>query len=268
MLDIDYTQFKAANTDDGETTPSVVAQHPDEKRKPTRIKLLDKWTCISNVVPGWTFPDSKSLFVLDCGGAGSCMFHVIAAGLNLYLKKPIFSMHNIRRMVADNVTQKNLKSVVSDWSSKEGEAFRKLYAQNPSSKTLLQQIKNVIANPDYQSWGDTIFLQELLLTSPLFHQLELGFAILSWWRHSLKKQNKKRFVVRTQLHVNANTKRVLIMYVDQHRKPEHWQLAGIKNHTGQMASVFAVAKYPKTLYPFLSDREIITETQQPRESKK
>jgi len=263
MLDIDYQAFRRADSDDGEQTVPEIAPSTLAKIDSKKVRQLTQWIPIQKAVPHWTFAGSSSMFLLDCGGRGSCMFHVIAAGLNMYLKHPIFAMQRVRQLVADQITLDNLKAVLVDWNTEEGHHFRKLYAKDPRSKDLLRQVRVMIADPSnrYQTWGDVVMLQ-LLLESSVFRKLDLGFAVVSSRKHLLTKEKEAkeqksksiRIVGSSQLLVQKDTKRVMTLYC---HPQEHWQLLGLKNAHGRMACVFSLSKYPKTLHVFLSEQEQI-----------
>jgi hypothetical protein len=284
MLEIDYKQFKRSKNDDGDEHDLIPIHSLLDKTKKRyqRVRYLTQWVRIRHAIKDWTFPFSDSMFVLDCGGSGSCMFHVIAAGLNLYLKQPIFAMPSIRKMVAEQVNASNVASVLSGWKSDEGTYLRKRYNEmvkhgNESSiQNLIRQVQTVIADScnRYQTWGDEIML-ELLLKAPLFKKMELGFAIVSLRKHTVvignaqknrdeKQQQKKqlRVVASTQLLLSKTTKRLMMLYCHTEK---HWELLALKNQTGDMACVFSMSNYPKTLHILLHEQEMLLKPKKPNE---
>lgn len=259
MLDINYKQFQKGEDDEGDLYGATqITKTTTTKQGPivTRVKTLRNWRPLRHVVPDWTFPNSSSLFVLDCGGEGHCMFHVIAAGLNMFLKKPVFAMQNIRHMLSEQITVANVKELINDWNSPEGLYLRKKLGKQEPSSSFVKEVKHIVSEDRYQTWGDTIMLRNFLVHSPLFTKLELGFAVVSLSKRTIrnnKGETLKRIVASTELIQTKHTKRLLLLYC---HPQQHWELLGVKSSSGTLSSVFLISHYSKSLYAFLKPQEI------------
>jgi hypothetical protein len=250
-FEIEYRDFQVAPSDEKIEKCQPFA-NPSVN---TKVRFLTAWTSLPDVVPDWKFFPCSSLFLLECGGQGHCMFHVLAAGLNLYQQKPVFSMQQLRDMTAKQVSVTNMKTVLSGWATRRSFTLQKQFEKVKSAfdlQTILTDVQQLIQDSRYQTWGDTTMLSELLLKSPVFRKLQLGFAIVSLRFHEMKDKTK-RWVASTQMIIEQGfTQRVMTLYC---HPQQHWQLLGLKTKNDQFSCVFRISRYPKVLHRFLKEQE-------------
>jgi len=144
--------------------------------------LLTDWRPLTEVVSLWRYflkshPDLKSVFVLDCGAGGDCLFHVVAAGYNHLFQSLMFHMEGMR-LVAANQAATLSESLTNEFLI---DLFGRIPEQCkswPHAKKS-QYLKSIIQKPGNTYWGETGTLRQLLLKSPPFLQHKIGFVVIN-----------------------------------------------------------------------------------------
>lgn len=153
--------------------------------------------------------------ILDCGGDGDCLYHVIAEAIG----EP--DMLGIRKMAANAITDSNFKDII--------ECYRLAYdvnefigEWNPHDIKTKDDLKKEIMKPGNNYWGDHIIIQLLEDT------LSLNFIILNSEKldenyNKISGNLKKRFNIHSiGYNYNPNRDTIILYYIDSC----HFKLVG------------------------------------------
>ena len=130
--------------------------------------------------PEWKFPN-MIVGVIDRGGDGDCLFHVLAASLSHFTRQHI-SMQDIRDVMSDSIDQNNIDLLMEKLVEDE------IHYRHPRSI----QISRILRNPNkilimkkiirMKGWlfqGNDTVLWFLLKYVPLFNLNRIGFVVFS-----------------------------------------------------------------------------------------
>lgn len=255
------------------TANNINNNNPSAAIADTKYVVLDDWRPLTAVVPGWasllgTSPSLKSVYVLDCGAGGDCLFHVVANGYNHLFQNPfLFKMEGVRELAAfqlGRLPEALAREFVVD-------LFGKVPSLEPIS-SLVQRLQTVIRRPGNEYWGETGTLRQLLMNSPPFADFKIGFAVLYMrdkpiaWRPITDKERAyytkrgkpapARIPVKwephAETHVIQRKDTELLMFLHC-LNDTHWVLVGYAPNT-VIASTFPITSYPMPLYPFLQEK--------------
>ena len=160
--------------------------------------------------------------LLECGGEGDCLFHVISEALNSnnlnQLKLPKYDVLSLRKIAANEIKKYNFDLII--------ESYRLDYEENdlgfigewePNEIETISQLKREIKQTGNNFWGDHILLQLLN------EKLKLNTIILN--SDNLEYSNIED---RCKIHpiaskeLNKKNKTIIIYYLDEY----HFQLIG------------------------------------------
>jgi len=168
-----------------------------------------------SITDEWAMRLDDNYFLLDCGGDGDCLFHVISEALNLYKiscsntgkkakKALLYNAKDIRKIAADSVTRKNFRDIICAYTlAKESDEFIGLW--NPSFVDTVKDLREEILEMGNNFWGDQIIL------SLIQEKLKLNVIILS---------NTTTSVYPTGTDINKFEKTIVIYYYND----VHFQL--------------------------------------------
>ncbi len=160
--------------------------------------------------------------VLDCGGDGDCLFHVIAEAIN----EP--DMQSIRELAANEITDNNFEMII--------ESYRLSYDVNeficdwdPYEIKSKKELREELKKPGHSYWGDHIVIQLLEKA------LKINFIVLNTENEEIKKGTlKERFNIHSLgSDINLSRKTIILYYMDS----IHFKLVGYFNKT-YMQTVF------------------------------
>ncbi len=126
----------------------------------------------------WAMRLDDNYFLLDCGGDGDCLFHVISEALNLdnissgKKKVSLYDAKDIRKIAADSVNRKNFRDIICAYTlAKESDDFIGLW--NPLFVETVKDLREEILEMGDNFWGDQLVL------SLIQDKLKLNVIILS-----------------------------------------------------------------------------------------
>lgn len=205
-----------------------------------QVELLQKWRPIADALSEWkTVPPAvrSRLYLLDCGGGGDCLYHVLAAALNQLHSWPLFTARDVRRWASSQLNEKNV------------ELFLQSLHTKPALPTSLKKVdervawvrRNLIEKTGI--WGSEGVLEYLLLNAPPFLDNKLGFAVIRFFKGAPQTQ---RFCLPSTQHLIT-----ILNY-----RNEHWLLVGVTPHNRScdIASCWPLNSYPAPLYVFLRQK--------------
>jgi hypothetical protein len=168
--------------------------------------------------------NDDALYVMECGGGGDCLFHVVARALRLS-GHPDFgnvSMLDVRNWAAEMLNPENRGPFLLDWN------------KNKTHLTLEETQKQIrAAGSEYQ--GETGTLQFLLCHHPLMKKHRIGFMVVSL--------NPKKNKLIAQYFTDENTEFVMMLYCTG----EHWLLAGTPVSPSFVSCFLALVSFPAVL---------------------
>lgn len=184
-----------------------------------RYKLLSNWQPLIK---------HSSLYVLDCGRDGDCLFHCLAAGYNQLIHEWKYSMMMMRTIAANQINISFLKEFC--------------IAESLPLHLSVTAVQNIIKTSGNTYWGSDSTLIYLLLHAPEFQQYHIGFVVLTF----LKKE--KKFVTQL-LGFQNETQLLMLLYCDH---PNHWYLLGIRHPSSSLiiCSTVHIHQFPKILMNF------------------
>ena len=168
-----------------------------------------------SITDEWAMRLDDNYFLLDCGGDGDCLFHVISEALNLdkisrsntgkkAKKAVLYDAKDIRKIAADSVTRKNFRDIICAYTlAKESDEFIGLW--NPGFVETVKDLREEIIEMGDNFWGDQIIL------SLIQEKLKLNVIILS---------NTTTTVYPTGTDINKFERTIIIYYYND----VHFQL--------------------------------------------
>ncbi len=167
------------------------------------IRRLNKYSQYKNKNSCWG--------VLDCGGNGDCLFHVIAEATS----EP--DMQIIRDIAANQITDNNFDTIIEAYRSVyDVEEFT--YEWKPYDISNKEELQNILKHPGHSYWGDHIVMQLLE------EALKINFIVLNTEGEETKRGTlKERFNIHSLGNdINLNRKTILLYYIDS----VHFKLVG------------------------------------------
>jgi len=182
----------------------------------------------------WEMRLDDNYFLLDCGGDGDCLFHVISEALNLYNiakgknKYKLYDAQDIRKIAADSVTRKNFRDILCSYTlAKESDEFIGLW--NPNFVETVKDLREEICEMGDNFWGDQIIL------SLIQDKLKLNVIILS---------NTTTSVYPTGTDINKYERTIVIYYYND----VHFQLVSYFNiEKNTLETIFTKNTIPEEL---------------------
>ena len=181
----------------------------------------------------WTMRLDDNYFLLDCGGDGDCLFHVISEALNLDnmskgKKSILYEAKDIRKIAASSVTRKNFRDIICAYTlAKESDDFIGLW--NPNFVETVKDLREEILEMGDNFWGDQLIL------ALIQDKLKLNVIILS---------NTNTRVYPTCTDINKFEKTIVIYYYNE----VHFQLVThFDMETSKLTSIFNKKKIPSEL---------------------
>jgi len=122
-------------------------------------------------------------YVIDCGGAGNCLFHVIAKILNELTGKKCNS-DIVRQLTANSVTVKNIDSILENYcieyknNEEDFEWNPEEISECSSVREKTKELKSIIKTDGHTYEGDDVSLS-LLGNSRIFKKHKLGIVIVT-----------------------------------------------------------------------------------------
>lgn len=245
--------------------------------------LLKNWRVLWEMVPLWRFfkpshPELSSVFGLETGAGGDCLFHAISAAYNHLFKSLIFHMEMIRELAAqqlETLTEAEVVEFIIDWVGHYSEEFKRI----PHEERVKRLQKSIRTNGN-EYWGETGTLRQLLLRSPPFVDHKIGFVVLNirtkpvkfrpitdnekfnYERMYPKRKAPKEVPIRWEPRVETtiirlpDTKYLMFLHCLEN---SHWILVGYAPDADKcqtetpIGSTFPIDAYPKPLFPFIRE---------------
>jgi hypothetical protein len=249
-----------------------------------RFVLLEDWRPLVEMVPLWRHflkqrPDLTTLFLLDTGGGGDCLFHAVASGINHLYGSLVFVMEQMRDVAArqlERMSEAEVVEFVIDLVGHMPDAMKAL----PHAERV-RRLQATVRASGSQYWGETGTLRQLLLKAPPFADNHIGFAVLNvrskpvafrpltdleksnYERRGIKppRETASRWEPRVEtsilrlpstrylmfLHCLHNTHWVLLGYAPKANSPEGATEARI-------GTTFPITGYPDPLFPFIQEQ--------------
>lgn len=154
--------------------------------------------------------------VLDCGGEGDCLFHVIAEATD----EP--DMQSIRELAANQISDNNFEMII--------EAYRTSYDANefmndwnPYDIKCKEELQAKLKEIGHSYWGDHIVIQLLEKA------LDVNFIVLNTENEENKRGTlKERFNIHSLGNsISPERKTIILYYIDS----IHFKLVGYYNKT-------------------------------------
>jgi len=184
----------------------------------------------------WAMRLDDNYFLLDCGGDGDCLFHVISEALNLDKiskskkgkKTILYDAKDIRKIAADTVTRKNFRDIICAYTlAKESDEFIGLW--NPSFVETVKDLREEILEMGDNFWGDQIIL------SLIQEKLKLNVIILS---------NTSTSIYPTGTDINKFERTIVIYYYND----VHFQLVSYFDmESSRLETIFTKDTLPSEL---------------------
>jgi hypothetical protein len=160
--------------------------------------------------------------ILDCGGDGDCLFHVISEAIY----EP--DMQVIRQIAANEINDDNFDIIIETYRTLyDDDEFECLW--NPYDIKTKEELQAELIKTGNNYWGDHIVIQLLE------KGLKMNFIILNDENYDNKKGSlKDRFKIHyIGSNINYNYKTIILYYIDS----VHFKLVGYFNKT-YMKTVF------------------------------
>ena len=184
----------------------------------------------------WAMRLDDNYFLLDCGGDGDCLFHVISEALNLDKiskskkgkKTILYEAKDIRKIAADSVTRKNFRDIICAYPlAKESDEFIGLW--NPNFVETVKDLREEILEMGDNFWGDQIIL------SLIQEKLKLNVIILS---------NTSTSIYPTGTDINKFERTIVIYYYND----VHFQLVSYFDmENSRLETIFTKDTLPSEL---------------------
>ena len=184
----------------------------------------------------WVMRLDDNYFLLDCGGDGDCLFHVISEALNLDKiskskkgkKTILYEAKDIRKIAADSVTRKNFRDIICAYTlAKESDEFIGLW--NPNFVETVKDLREEILEMGDNFWGDQIIL------SLIQEKLKLNVIILS---------NTSTSIYPTGTDINKFERTIVIYYYND----VHFQLVSYFDmENSRLETIFTKDTLPSEL---------------------
>ncbi len=170
------------------------------------IRRLNRHSQIKNKNSCWG--------VLDCGGNGDCLFHVVAEAI----QEP--DMQSIRELAANQIIDDNFETII--------ETYRSLYDieefpcnWNPHDIKTKEELREKLKEPGHSYWGDHIVIQLLEKA------LDINFIVLNT-ENEEKGTLKERFNIHSLGNdIDLKRRTILLYYIDS----VHFRLVGYFDKT-------------------------------------
>jgi hypothetical protein len=172
------------------------------------VRRLNKYSKSKNKNSCWG--------ILDCGGDGDCLFHVIAEAIY----EP--DMQVIREMAANEITDDNFNMIIETYRTLfDVDEFDCLW--NPYEINSKEDLQKELIKTGNNYWGDHIVIQLL------GQALKMNFIILNDEDENIKRGTlKDRFKVHyIGGDINPNYKTIILYYIDS----IHFKLVGYFDET-------------------------------------
>lgn len=180
--------------------------------------------------------------VLDCGGDGDCLFHVLCEALNseilFNLDIPKYSVTSLRKLAANQINKHNFDLILETYKIEYSENIDNFDGiWNPYLIESIDKLRAVIKEEN-NFWGDHILIQLLQ------KKLKINIIILNSDNNSDTKNLDERFTIHplASKDLSAYKKTIVIYYIDQY----HFQLIGYFNGDIMM-TLFDTKDLPKVL---------------------
>jgi hypothetical protein len=159
--------------------------------------------------------------VLDCGGDGDCLFHVLCESLNseflMKLRMPKYDVNTLRKLAANEINKENFNMILETYKlDYEDNMFNFSGEWDPEQIKTIGQLKKEIIKGGDNFWGDHILLQLIQ------KKLKLNVIILN---SSESPKDKCTIHPLGSIDFETNDKTIIIYYLDQY----HFQLIGYFN---------------------------------------
>lgn len=261
--------------------------YPDGIPKSTDYVVLDDWRPLAEVVPLWRHflprhPRLATIFVLETGGGGDCLFHAVAAGFNHLFNAMILQMEQVRELAAKQLGQLTEDQVVEFIIDLLGRMPHQFKTLTPANR--LAQLQAIVRKPGGTYWGETGTLRQLLLRCPTFAERHLGFAVINIRNkpvafrpttvteqneflktHPNRKKPPTEVATKWEPRVETtilrlpDTKYLLFLHCLEN---SHWVLLGYAPNAdkpeganeARIGTSFSINNYPEPLFPFLQEQ--------------
>lgn len=244
---------------------------PTTTSRTTRSKTPPPWVSIFQIDDRWKYIYKTQnallaqVYVKECGQDGDCLFHVLRYGFDLLFRKvldpnqDVFSMMEIRRLAAQCLTVERWDNFILTFEPP------KIVQRLPTVQAKVDATKVYLSKPGV--WGSLGVLQ-LLLHSPPFKHLHIGFAVLSIRNRPIPDQKDKK-IIKTEPHAYTHiirlktTKHLMFLYSYEDK---HYLLAGVGlcpavaknekclNHNEHIYATFPTKSYPFALFPHIREK--------------
>jgi hypothetical protein len=156
--------------------------------------------------------------VLDCGGDGDCLFHVLCESLNseylMKLRMPKYDVKTLRQLAASEINKENFSMILETYKlDYEDNMYNFSGEWDPEQIKTIGQLKKEIIKGGDNFWGDHILLQLIQ------KKLKLNVIILN---SSDGPNDKCTIHPLASIDFENNDKTIIIYYLDQY----HFQLIG------------------------------------------
>lgn len=273
-----YGDFRGGGVVVNLVLPKEVPVHPSGG-------YLTDWRPLLDVVPLWRklqdqHPRLKTLFLLETGGGGDCLFHVLAAGFNHLYNALVYYMEQMRAVAAHQLSNLSPNEITEFIIDLEGQLQEPLKSMPHEQR--IQALQKRIRAKGNAYWGETGTLRQLLLKSPPFADNKIGFAVVNirnkpvdfraltpeelsrfkqlYPHRHVPKQIPVRWEPRVETTIlrRPDTQYLMFMHCLEN---SHWVLLGYAPHADQkhvaetrIGSTFPINHYPDPLLPFLQEQ--------------
>ena len=156
--------------------------------------------------------------VLECGGDGDCLFHVLCEALNseflMKLRMPKYDVKTLRQLAASEINKENFHMIIDSYKlDYEDNMFNFSGEWDPLQIKNISQLKKEIIKGGDNFWGDHILLQLIQ------KKLKLNIIMLN---SSYESNDNCKIHPLASIDFENYYKTIIIYYIDQH----HFQLIG------------------------------------------